>query len=392
MNQQTRNTLMPTYTRLNKAFVRGEGCYLYDSEGKAYLDALSGIGVVSLGHANPKLAEIISQQAKTLIHTSNVYQIPVQQALADKLASVAGMENCFFSNSGAEANEAALKIARLHARTKDIDQPCIIVMENSFHGRTLATLSATDSRKVQAGFEPLVPGFIRVSFNDLNAIKELATKNKNVVAVLLEPVQGEGGIHIADKSYLEALYQLCQEQDWLFMLDEVQSGNGRTGKYFAFQHTSITPDVVSTAKGLGNGLPIGACLSNGKAANLMQAGNHGSTYGGNQLVCAAALEVVNTISDSKFLEQVNKKSELFKNLLNEQLLPLDLVAGIRIKGLMIGIELTQDCPQIVEQALNAGLLINVTSGNVIRLLPPLVIAEQDIEKVIRILKTLISKL
>ena len=230
-----------------------------------------------------------------------------------------------FSNSGAEANEAALKIARLHARKKDIDQPCVIVMENSFHGRTLATLSATASRKVQAGFEPLVPGFIRVALNDINAIKEIAAKNKNVVAVLLEPIQGEGGINIADENYLENLYQICQTQDWLFMLDEVQSGNGRTGKYFAFQHTSITPDVLSTAKGLGNGLPIGACLSNGKAASLMQAGNHGSTYGGNQLVCTAALEVVNTISNPSFLEQVNKKAKLFNTLLNEQLLPLDLV-------------------------------------------------------------------
>lgn len=392
MNTKVSNTIMPTYARLDKAFVRGDGCYLFDSDGKSYLDALAGIGVVGLGHANPKLAKIIAKQASTLIHTSNVYQIPAQQNLADKLTSISGMENCFFSNSGAEANEAALKIARLFARKKNIDHPYVIVMENAFHGRTLATLSATASKKVQAGFDPLVPGFIRVPFNNLKAIKEVAKENKQIVAVLLEPVQGEGGIRIADISYLEALHAFCKKQDWLFMLDEVQTGNGRTGKYFAFQHSSIIPDVLTTAKGLGNGLPIGACLSYGKAASLMQAGNHGSTYGGNQLVCTTALEVVNTISKDTFLKQVNDKAEYFSLLLNEQILPLPCVKNIRNKGLMIGIELKEDAPTLVKAALEQGLLINVTSGNVVRLLPPLIIKKIDIKKVVQQLRDLLATL
>lgn len=389
MNTKTNHTIMPTYARLDKAFVRGEGCYLFDTEGKSYLDALAGIGVVSLGHANPKIAKIIATQASTLIHTSNIYHIPAQQKLADKLASVSGMDNCFFSNSGAEANEAALKIARLFARKKNISHPYVIVMENAFHGRTLATLSATASKKVQAGFDPLVPGFLRVPFNDLSAIKKLAKENKEIVAVLLEPIQGEGGIRIADSSYLESLHRFCQKQDWLFMLDEVQSGNGRTGKYFAFQHTDIIPDVLTTAKGLGNGLPIGACLSYGKAAALMQAGNHGSTFGGNQLVCTAALEVVNTISKESFLKEVTEKGNYFAQLLNEQILPLSCVKNIRNKGLMIGIELTQDAPTLVKAALDNGLLINVTNGNVIRLLPPLIIKKAEIKKVVKLLRDIL---
>jgi acetylornithine aminotransferase len=382
--------LMPTYARLDKAFVKGEGCYLYDEDGKEYLDMLAGIGVVGLGHANPKVAEIIAKQAQTLIHSSNVYRILPQEALAEKLVKISGMDNCFFSNSGAEANEAAIKIARLFGKSKEIDQPQIIVMENAFHGRTLATLSATASRKVQAGFEPLVPGFIRVPFNDVEAIKEIATKNKNVVAVLLEPVQGEGGIHIASQDYLETLAALCEEKDWLLMLDEVQSGNGRTGKYFAFQHTSINPDVVTTAKGLGNGLPIGACLAGGKASGLMQAGNHGSTYGGNHLVCSVALEVVETISNKIFLKKVEEQGQLFCKLLGEQLSELAIVKNIRNHGLMIGIELTEDKTELVQQALEKGLLINVTSGNVVRLLPPLIIEQTHIEKATPILRALLE--
>jgi len=391
MSTQTKpSMLMPTYARLDKAFVRGEGCFLFDDQGNPYLDALSGIGVVGLGHANPKLAQIISEQAHTLLHTSNVYHIPAQEALAHKLASVSGMDNCFFSNSGAEANEAALKIARLFGKSKHIEHAQIIVMENAFHGRTLATLSATANKKVHAGFEPLLPDFIRVPFNDFTAIEKVANDHKNIVAVFLEPIQGEGGIHIADENYLKQVYDFCNAQNWLLMLDEVQSGNGRTGKYFAFQHTQITPDVLCTAKGLGNGLPIGACLSAGKASHLMQAGNHGSTYGGNQLVCTAALEVVNTISEASFLDTVNHKAEYLIELAQKHLQPLDAVKCIRNKGLMIGIELKKDAPTLVNKALDKGLLINVTSGNVIRLLPPLVIEKDAIDKLILILKELIT--
>ena len=385
-------SLMQTYARLDKAFVRGEACYLFDEQGNAYLDALSGIGVVSLGHCHPVITEAIASQARTLIHTSNIYQIPAQQKLADKLVSVAEMENCFFSNSGAEANEAAIKMARLFARKKNIENPNIIVLENAFHGRTLATLSATANRKVQAGFEPLVQGFVRAAFNDIQAIKDIAEKNTQVVAVLLEPVQGEGGIHIADENYLSALRELCDLKDWLLIFDEIQCGNGRTGKYFAYQHTQIKPDIVTTAKALGNGLPIGACLARGKAASLFQYGNHGSTYGGNHLVCAAALEVVNIISENTFLEQVNAKAKYLYEQLARELLEMDQVAHIRGKGLMLGIELKQDCPDLVKTALNEGLLINVTAGKVIRLLPPLVISEKECDIIAKTLKKIISNL
>ncbi len=381
---------MPTYSRLDKAFVKGEGCYLYDEEGNEYLDMLAGIGVVGLGHADPAIAKTISEQAAKLIHTSNIYRIPAQEALAEKLTQISAMENCFFSNSGAEANEAAIKIARLHGRTLNIDQAQIIVMENAFHGRTLATLSATASRKVQAGFEPLVPGFIRVPYNDIKAVKDIADKNKHIVAVLLEPVQGEGGIHIADKDYLNSLYEICQEKNWLLMLDEVQSGNGRTGKYFAFQHTSIKPDVVTTAKALGNGLPIGACLAANKAAGLMKAGNHGSTYGGNHLVCTVALEVVNRLSQSDFLSSVEEKGQYFFNALTKELSGNEKVVNIRHHGLMMGIELVDDAPQLVQEALNQGLLINVTSGKVIRLLPPLIVEKEQMDLCVSILANLIN--
>ncbi len=392
MSSTETNSLMPTYTRLNTSFVKGEGCFVFDDTGRAYLDALSGIGVVGLGHSHPKLARVIAEQANTLMHTSNIYRIPSQEELADKLTSVSGMDNCFFGNSGAEANEAAIKIARLFARTKDIDLPHIIVMENAFHGRTLATLSATANRKVQAGFEPLVPGFIRVPYNDIDAVKEVAKNNKQVVAVFLEPVQGEGGIHVAGKTYLEELATLCDELDWLLMLDEVQSGNGRTGEYFAFQHTNIKPDVLTTAKGLGNGIPIGACLSAGKAKSLMQAGQHGTTYGGNPLACKTALEVVSTICEPNFLAQVNEKAKHFESLINEVLIPLEQVDNARVKGLMIGIELNADASSLVQMALEDGLLINVTAGNVVRLLPPLVIETEQIETVVYKLRDLISKL
>lgn len=382
--------LMPTYSRLDKAFVKGEGCHLYDSEGNIFLDMLAGIGVVGLGHSDPSITKTITEQAARLIHTSNVYRIPAQEALAEKLTQISGMDNCFFSNSGAEANEAAIKIARLHGRTLNIDQPQIIVMENAFHGRTLATLSATASRKVQAGFEPLVPGFIRVPFNNIKAIKDIAQKNKHIVAVMLEPVQGEGGINIAEADYLNQLQDLCEEKNWLLMLDEVQSGNGRTGKYFAFQHTSIKPDVVTTAKGLGNGLPIGACLAANKAKDLMKAGKHGSTYGGNHLVCTVALEVVNRISQVNFLAKVEEKGRYLFNSFKQELADNEKVVNVRHHGLMIGIELTDDAPLLVQQALEQGLLINVTSGKVIRLLPPLIIEKEQMDKAVSIIGKLLK--
>lgn len=382
--------LMPTYSRLDKAFVKGEGCHLYDSEGNIFLDMLAGIGVVGLGHSDPSITKTITEQAARLIHTSNVYRIPAQEALAEKLTQIGAMDNCFFSNSGAETNEAAIKIARLHGRTLNIDQPQIIVMENAFHGRTLATLSATASRKVQAGFEPLVPGFIRVPFNNIKAIKDIAQKNKHIVAVMLEPVQGEGGINIAEADYLNQLQDLCEEKNWLLMLDEVQSGNGRTGKYFAFQHTSIKPDVVTTAKGLGNGLPIGACLAANKAKDLMKAGKHGSTYGGNHLVCTVALEVVNRISQTDFLAKVEEKGRYLFNSFKQELADNEKVVNVRHHGLMMGIELTDDAPLLVQQALEEGLLINVTSGKIIRLLPPLIIEKEQMDKAVSIIGKLLK--
>ncbi len=385
-------TLMPTYNRLDHAFVRGEGCFLFDENGHRYIDALAGIGVVGLGHSHPAVVKTLQAQAATLVHTSNIYRIPAQEKLADKLVEISSMENCFFSNSGAEANEAAIKIARLFGKQKGIEEASIIVMENAFHGRTIATLSATANRKVQAGFEPLVPGFIRVPFNDAQAVEEVMKRNKNVVAVLLEPVQGEGGIHIADSHYLEALKHLCEHYQCLLMFDEVQSGNGRTGKYFAFQHTHIKPDVLTSAKGLGNGFPIGVCLAAGLATHVLKPGNHGSTYGGNHLACAVALEVVNIISQPAFLAQVTQMGQRFHQLLTQTLGDLPIVNSIRHHGLMIGIELKQDCPGLVKKALDAGLLINVTSGNVIRLLPPLVIEESLVEDIVSRLKVLVTEL
>ena len=289
--------VMPTYARLPVAFVRGAGSYLYDAAGKAYLDALTGIAVCGLGHAHPQVAAALAEQAATLLHTSNLYRIPAQERLAARLCAIADMDNAFFCNSGAEANEAAIKIARLYGHARDIDAPNIIVADGSFHGRTMATLTATGNRKVQAGFEPLLAGFVRAPYNDVDSIEKIAANNKNIVAVLVEPIQGEGGIRIPDDGYIEALRRLCDDNEWLLMLDEVQTGNGRTGRYFAYQHTSAVPDVLTTAKGLGNGMPIGACLARGTAAQMFVAGAHGSTLGGNLLACAAANAVLDALQD-----------------------------------------------------------------------------------------------
>lgn len=370
--------LMSTYGRLPVSFTKGKGVWLTDRDGKRYLDAISGIGVCNLGHCHPEVTQAIQQQAATLIHTSNIYHIEAQEVLADKLSAVSGMDQCFFSNSGAEANEAAIKIARLYGHNKGINEPQIIVMEGSFHGRTMATLSATGNRKVQAGFEPLVPGFVRAPFNDMTALKAIANNNSRIVAVMVEPIQGEGGINIPDNDYLSQLRQLCDTQGWLMMLDEVQTGNGRTGRYFAFQHHNLTPDVLTTAKGLGNGLPIGVCLAKGVAAEQFKPGHHGSTYGGNPLVCTVASTVLDTLTNS-VIPQVDKTSQHLIDRLETLLAPVDIVTSIDHIGLMIGIKLHTPCPELVTVALNKGLLINVTADCVIRLLPPLTINEEEVE-------------
>ena len=371
------SALMPTYARLPVTFSHGEGVYLYDSEGNRYLDAIAGIGVNSLGHAHPAVTRTICEQAARLIHTSNLYRVEAQEQLAEQLISVAGMDACFFGNSGAEANEAAIKLARLYGHQRNISKPTIIVLEGAFHGRTLATLTATGNRKIQAGFEPLVSGFIRAPMNDIGALQQIAKSNADVVAILMEPIQGEGGIRPADGEYMQAVRELCDQQSWLMMLDEVQTGNARTGTYFAYQGLSISPDVVTTAKGLGNGFPIGVCLARGIAAEVFSSGQHGSTYGGNPLACATALTVVNTIAEQDLCANAVAMGQLIRDTLMEELAKtdgaLDKVVEIRGRGLMLGIELHEDCPEMVTKALAAGLLINVTAGNTIRLLPPLII-------------------
>lgn len=381
--------VMNTYARLPVAFDRGEGVWLFDDAGRRYLDGLSGIAVNTLGHNHPRLVRAIADQAARLIHTSNLYRIPKQEALADRLVALSGMNEVFFCNSGCEANEAAIKLARLYGHQKGVDSPVVVVMEQSFHGRTLATLSATGNRKVQAGFEPLVGGFVRVPFDDLAAVEHLAQTNHNVVAVLLEPIQGEGGIRVAHRGYLQALRRICDDQGWLLMLDEVQCGVGRTGTWFAFQHADILPDVMSLAKGLGSGVPIGACLAAGRAAGVFKPGNHGSTFGGNPLACAAALETLAVIEAEGLLERARRIGGLIRESLAGELAGLPGVVAIRGDGLMIGVELDRACGDLVAQALAAGLLINVTAERVVRLLPALIFTEQDAKDLVEGLVPLI---
>ncbi len=381
--------LMSTYSPLPVSFVRGEGVWLYDNNDKQYYDAIGGIAVCGLGHCHPEVTKTIQQQAATLVHTSNLYQIGYQQALGEKLSAVSGMDACFFSNSGAEANECAIKLARLWGHEKGIEIPEIIVADGAFHGRTMATLSATGNHKVQAGFAPLVQGFVRAPFNDIQALESLAKAHPNVVAVMIEPVQGEGGIHIASDDYLAAVRALCDAQGWLLIFDEIQTGNGRTGKYFAYQHLNLMPDVVTTAKGLGNGLPIGACLARGQAAELFKPGNHGSTYGGNPLCCATALTVVNTIVDNKLPDRAQWLGQRLLERFKSELAGLDKVKEIRGKGLMIGIEMTESCTDLVKIALAEGLLINVTADRVIRLLPALTTTDEEAETLVTKVATLI---
>ncbi len=381
---------MHTYKRLPVTFERGEGCWLWDKQGKRYLDALAGIAVVGLGHSHPRFVQALTAQAAKLIHTSNVYEIEHQEALGDRLASISGMDEVFFCNSGCEANEAAIKIARLYGHHKGIEMPAIIVMEKAFHGRTIATLSATGSRKVQAGFEPLVPGFARVPFDDFAAIKKVAESNRNVVAVLVELIQGEGGINICHPEYLHGLRKICDANGWLLMLDEVQSGVGRTGKWFAFQHAGVKPDVMTLAKGLASGVPIGACIAAGPAAGVFKPGNHGSTFGGNPLACAAALATLDIIEQDQLMANAVAMGEFIHEGFAARLKGLAGVRDIRNKGLMIGIELAYPCDELVKSALAAGLLINVTNDNVIRLLPPLVINREEVAQVVAILSPLIA--
>lgn len=370
-------------------FTHGEGVWLYDEQGKKYLDGLSGIAVCGLGHAHPDVTRTIQEQAARLIHTSNVFHIKEQELLAAKLTSMARMEQVFFANSGAEANEAAIKLTRLFGHKKGIETPSIIVMEKAFHGRTMATLTASGSRKVQAGFEPLVPGFIRAPFNDLDAIHTIAANREDVVAVMVEPIQGEGGIYPAEEGYLRALANLCEQNDWMLILDEIQTGNGRTGKLYSCMHYDIQPDILTTAKGLGNGMPIGACLMSKRAKDLFKPGNHGSTFGGNPLACATALTVLEVIERDRLCEQVTKNSALLMDKLISNLGEHPHVKAIRGKGYMIGIELDRPANDMRVLGLENQVLFNITAETVVRLLPPLIISEEEIDELVnRITRTI----
>ena len=380
---------MSTYKRLPVTFTRGEGAQLWDTDGRVYLDALSGIAVCNLGHAHPAITEAVCRQAGQLVHTSNLYGIAAQEALGDALTSLAGMDKTFFANSGAEANEAAIKLARLYGHKRDIKSPVIVVMDNSFHGRTLATLTATGSRKVQAGFEPLVQGFVRVPYGDLEALRTVAEHQTDVVAVLVEPIQGEGGINIPPADFLPGVRELCDTHGWLLMLDEIQTGMGRTGRPFAYQHYDFKPDVMTVAKALGNGVPIGACLARGEAAELFAPGHHGSTFGGNPLACAAGLAVCRVLSEQRLSDAAGELGHRIIHAMHRQVGDLDGVVKIRGRGLMIGIQLDRPCAELVAQALEQGLLINVTADSVIRLLPPLILSEQQADHLVATLSPLI---
>ena len=383
--------LMNTYARLPVAFTHGQGPWLYDEQGRRYLDALAGIAVNTLGHAHPDLARALSEQVARLIHVSNLYRIPEQERLSDRLAELSGMNEVFFCNSGCEANEAAIKLARLYGHQKGIEQPAIIVMERAFHGRTLATLSATGNRKTQAGFEPLVAGFVRVPFDDLAAVEAVAQHNANVVAVLIEPIQGEGGINIAHDEYLQGLRRICSARGWLLMVDEVQCGLARTGKWFAHQHADIVADVMTLAKGLASGVPIGACLAAGPAAGLFKPGSHGSTFGGNPLACVAALTTLDVIERDGLMAHALALGERIRSDLAKRLEGVVGVADIRGDGLMIGVELDRPCGELVQRALDAGLLLNVTADRVVRLLPALIFTAAEADELVATLSRLIRE-
>jgi acetylornithine aminotransferase len=382
-------SLVTSYSPLPITFTHGKGIWLFDEQNKKYLDAISGIAVCGLGHAHPDVTRTLQEQAAKLIHTSNLFHIREQELLAEKLTHIAHMNQVFFANSGAEANEAAIKLTRLFGHSKNIETPSIIVMEHAFHGRTMATLTASGSRKVQAGFEPLVPGFIRAPFNDIEALKTIAHNRDDIAAVMLEPIQGEGGIYVADNSYLKAVSQLCEENNWLLIFDEIQTGNGRTGAWFTYMHTDILPDIVTTAKGLGNGVPISACLMRGQACDLFKPGNHGSTFGGNPLACAAALTVLNVIERDGLLKNALEMGQYLKDHLVEALTDVPSVKAIRGRGLMLGIELDRPAAPARNLGLTNQILFNVTAENVIRILPPLIINKPEGEALIeRLVKTI----
>lgn len=370
-------TLMNTYGERSLSLVRGEACRVWDDRGNAYFDALSGIAVCGLGHCHPAVTEALCDQAGTLVHASNLYHLPPQQTLADRLCALSGMEQAFFCNSGAEANEAALKLARRYGATRGIDRPKVLVMDNSFHGRTLATLSATGNPKVKEGFAPLLEGFVTVAFDEPQAVSDAAAEHPDIVAVLVEPIQGEGGVRLPTPDYLNRLRELCDQHQWLLMLDEIQTGNGRTGRYFSYQHNDIAPDVVTTAKGLGNGVPIGVCLARGPAADVLTPGSHGSTFGGNPLACRAGVAVVETIEREQLSERAAELSERLLGHFRKQLADHPGVVDIRGQGLMLGIELEHPCTELVARARERGLLINVTAGRVVRLLPPLIMTDEQ---------------
>ncbi|MDP1613741.1 MAG: aspartate aminotransferase family protein [Sulfuritalea sp.] len=383
--------LMNTYGRLPVVFTHGQGCRLFDARGKSYLDALAGIAVNTLGHNHPRLVKALSEQVGRLMHVSNLYRISEAETASDRLAALSAMDEVFFCNSGCEANEAAIKLARLYGHQQGVEQPAIIVMEQAFHGRTLATLSATGNRKVQAGFEPLVSGFVRVPFDDLAAIEQLAARNPNVVAVLFEPIQGEGGINLAHKDFMRSLRQICDQKKWLFMVDEVQCGVGRTGVWFAHQHAGIVPDVMTLAKGLGSGVPIGACLAAGRAANVFKPGNHGSTFGGNPLACVAALTTLDVIESDGLMAHAASLGEAIRGGLRNGLSGVAGCVEVRGDGLMIGIELDRPCGELVTRGLEAGLLINVTADKVVRLLPALVMSDAEGAELVAALLALIKE-
>ena len=382
---------LTTYNPLPISFTHGEGIWVYDDKGKAYLDAYSGIAVTGLGHAHPDVTKTIQAQAAKIIHTSNMVHIPEQEILAQKLSQLTGMSQFFFSNSGAEANEAAFKLSRLYGHQKGIKTPSVIVMEGAFHGRTMAALSASGSRKVQAGFEPLVPGFVRAPFNDLEALDTIARNRGDIVAVIVEPIQGEGGIKVANEAYLRGLARVCEQNDWLLIFDEIQTGNARTGKLYAYMDADIQPDIVTTAKGLGNGMPIGACMMHGKAADLFKPGHHGSTFGGNPLACATASTVLEVIEKDNICDLVRQNSQYLREQLSAKLSTHAAVKNIRGKGYMIGIELDRPAADMRQVGLSNGLLFNVTAEKVIRLLPALIMTQSDVDELVHRLVTTLDQ-
>ena len=385
------NMLMNTYNRIPVDFVRGEGSWVFDRQGNRYLDAIAGIAVCALGHSHPGFISAVQDQVATLTHVSNLYNIPVQQALAEKLCEASGMDRVFFCNSGTEANEAAIKLARMTGHQRNIDVPGIIVTEGAFHGRTMGALTATHSNRHQDGFAPFLDGFYRVPFNDADAVNDMAKANPNIVAILVEPIQGEGGVVMPNSEYLNKIRAICDEHDMLLMLDEVQTGNGRTGKYFAFQHNKIQPDVVTTAKGLGNGFPIGACMAHGKTAEIFQPGHHATTFGGSPLACAAALAVNQALLDENLVDNALVQGDRIKFGLSTTLQNASHVIDIRGKGLMIGVELDQPCAELVGLARDRGILINVASGNTVRMVPPLNLKEEESDLIIDTIGSLIEE-